>query len=169
MKPTEHDLDWLAFRYVSGELAADEAESFELRLANDQAACDAVANAVELSQAIVAIESLVPAVTPATASRIWSTYAAWFATGTAACLLVVLALNSAGSRLEPSVSPALVTRWSEGLDLTLGEEESLEMLSRESDDGDETLASDWMVEAVRSLHAKAADGDDPEPSDEMET
>jgi hypothetical protein len=46
------DLHWLAFRYVCGELSADEETAFECRLAEDQAAREAVAAAVELQQAI---------------------------------------------------------------------------------------------------------------------
>jgi hypothetical protein len=45
------DLDWLAFQYVAGEMSAVEADEFERRLAYDQAARDAVAWIVELTQA----------------------------------------------------------------------------------------------------------------------
>jgi hypothetical protein len=51
------ELDWLAFRYVAGELAADEAGDFEGRLARDQTARDAVSRAVELTSAICAVEA----------------------------------------------------------------------------------------------------------------
>jgi len=171
MKPTEHNLDWLAFRYVSGELTGDETESFELRLADDQAARDAVASAVELSQAIVAAESLAsPVISPAAALRkSWSTHIAWFACGAAACLLVVLALNFAGQQRESSVSPVLANRWSEQLNLAIEDEETPEV-PREGDESDETFAaSDWMVEAVRSLHENQPDEGDSDSSNEMET
>lgn len=46
------DLHWLAFRYVCGEMTPGEEESFEHRLAADQAAREAVAEAVELQGAI---------------------------------------------------------------------------------------------------------------------
>jgi len=45
---TDSDFNWLAFQYVAGELAADECEAFELRLADDQSACEAVARAVDI-------------------------------------------------------------------------------------------------------------------------
>jgi hypothetical protein len=61
------ELDWLAFRYVAGEMTADEEERFEERLARDQLAREAVDHAVELNEAIrlVASESA-----PVIASRV---------------------------------------------------------------------------------------------------
>jgi anti-sigma factor RsiW len=53
----EHDSETLlrAFRYVAGEMAPDEAESFEQCLDQDQEAREAVARAVELTGAIAAL------------------------------------------------------------------------------------------------------------------
>jgi hypothetical protein len=48
----DDELDWLAFRYVSRELTADEQAAFEARLARDVTACEAVAAAVELAGAV---------------------------------------------------------------------------------------------------------------------
>jgi hypothetical protein len=48
----DDQLDWLAFRYIAGELTADDEELFEQRLAEDQTARDAVDQAVELQEAI---------------------------------------------------------------------------------------------------------------------
>jgi hypothetical protein len=48
----ETDLDWAAFRYVSGELVDADRLAFEDRLEHDQAAREAVAAAVELAGAI---------------------------------------------------------------------------------------------------------------------
>lgn len=47
-----HDLAWLALQYICDELAADEHEAFERRLAEDQTAREAVAEAVEQCAAI---------------------------------------------------------------------------------------------------------------------
>lgn len=54
--PSRDDLDWLAFRYVAGELAGDEAARFEEWLATDQAPREAVARAVEIAQAVIVLE-----------------------------------------------------------------------------------------------------------------
>ena len=42
------ELEWLAFRYVAGEMSADEARALEQQLAGDQAAREAVSSAVAL-------------------------------------------------------------------------------------------------------------------------
>ena len=47
-------LNWLAVRYVSGELEESENREFEQRLADDQAACEAVASAVRTTLAVQA-------------------------------------------------------------------------------------------------------------------
>ncbi len=41
----DDESQWLAFQYVSGELSADDAESFELSMLENPALCDAVAEA----------------------------------------------------------------------------------------------------------------------------
>lgn len=47
-----NDLSWDAYRYIAGEMTDDELVRFELRLAVDDSACDAVEKAVELNEAI---------------------------------------------------------------------------------------------------------------------
>ena len=51
----DEDLDLLAFRYIAGELTPAESEAFEQRLADDQAAREAVARAVDLAQAVASV------------------------------------------------------------------------------------------------------------------
>ncbi|MDA1165284.1 MAG: hypothetical protein O3B13_19465 [Planctomycetota bacterium] len=58
-QPDDESLSWLAFRYVSGEMADGELSEFEARLdsgseAFELAACEAVATAVQLGDAVVA-------------------------------------------------------------------------------------------------------------------
>ena len=48
----ESELQWLAVQYVSGEMTEAKAALFEQRLAEDEAACEAVASAVQTSLAI---------------------------------------------------------------------------------------------------------------------
>lgn len=55
--PRSNDLDWQAFLYASNELSADERAAFESRLANDQAAQEALASMVSLAEAVCAAES----------------------------------------------------------------------------------------------------------------
>lgn len=46
------ELGWLAFRYIADEMTAQESDLFEQRLAIDQAAREAVANEVQISQGL---------------------------------------------------------------------------------------------------------------------
>jgi anti-sigma-K factor RskA len=54
MNQAAEQLDWLAARYVLGELDVAEAASFEERLADDESAAGAVVAAVRLVEAVVA-------------------------------------------------------------------------------------------------------------------
>jgi hypothetical protein len=53
MNEIDGELELLVFQYVSGELAAEDVERFESRLADDQSAREAVARVVQIGQAVV--------------------------------------------------------------------------------------------------------------------
>ena len=89
----ENDLDWRALCYAAGELDAPAAEEFELRLADDQAAREALARAVELTHTIAAVEAQsTQSVNVSTTTKTsWNTRLAWMTVGgLAAALLVML-------------------------------------------------------------------------------
>jgi len=98
----QNDLDWLAFRYVAGELTPDQTTQFERRLADDQTARDAVAETVGLAQAIGALDAAEWAALecPATASlaasvkRGWARPLGWMLAGAAASLLLFVSVLS---------------------------------------------------------------------------
>ncbi len=50
----ETEVFWQAFRYVGEEMTPTEAAEFEVQLADNQAAREAVARVVELSQLVLA-------------------------------------------------------------------------------------------------------------------
>lgn len=92
-EPHEGDLDWLAFRYVSGEMPTDEAALFEQTLAEDQTARDAVASAVQLTDAVLALaptHSQITQPVPATRRNVWRERAAWMVAGAAAACVLFL-------------------------------------------------------------------------------
>lgn len=100
MTTPHDDLHWFAYRYSAGELSAAEAQEFEARLEVDQAAREALAQAVALSETVCALErsgsvgsgSTAPMIIPAsTARRSWLQPVGWVAAGAAACLAVVMA------------------------------------------------------------------------------
>lgn len=115
---TEHveQLDWLAARYVLGELDAEEAASFEDRLGVDEAAAGAVVAAVRLVEAI-AVAS------PATASHrvlLGSRAVAergrggwrWSTVAVAACLAIAAVPLIVARRPVAITEPAeIVWRW----------------------------------------------------------
>lgn len=86
------EIDLLAFRYVAGEMAPEEALAFELRLADDHAARLAVSRAVELTQRLVEAAPS-PSVAVARRQRHRLVSAAqslgWMAIGAAAAVLAV--------------------------------------------------------------------------------
>jgi hypothetical protein len=98
------ELDWLAFQYVAGELPADEAARFEERLAVDQQACEAVADAVELAEVTcTVIERPVVELSAAKQPRLdWARSVAWMGCGAAACLMFVALVQPANRNLRPS-------------------------------------------------------------------
>lgn len=122
-------LDWLAACYVWREMDAQQQAAFEQRLAEDTAACEAVARAIELSDSVVA--ACVPVVAPHQAShasttmreaaaghparfrrqKTWSQRIIWMSVGAAACLAVVTAGQSwlarhGGAPISQEVGPA---------------------------------------------------------------
>lgn len=97
----QNDLDWLAFRYVAGEMSADEAAAFEMKLADDQDAREAVSRAVELTERLAQAAPATADVALPVADRpspqpTWrrplvraAAPLAWMAAGAAAALLLV--------------------------------------------------------------------------------
>lgn len=167
------ELDWLAFRYISGELSLAETADFEQLLADDQPARDAVVRAVQLSEVIAATHSpaqplsigLLPAV-----RNSWKQHLAWFSSGVAACLLVALALNfTRPAPARPSAAADLADAWlNRATDLT--ESPSDSGVSDLDADFATSDAPSWMVEAVRSLHRDGdPEEDDSDTFDEMES
>jgi hypothetical protein len=130
MSPNERasQLDWSAFCYAAGELSPAEVERFEARLADDQQAREALARAVELTQAVVAAESQADKyqadkfVVPAGRHVAdWGTRLSWMAIGGLASLVIALVgsgmIGGSSSMLAsrgPSAKQiALATAWSQ--------------------------------------------------------
>lgn len=150
---TADDLGWEAFQYVCGEMTTDEMEVFEARLAEDQSAREAVAEAVELAQsASLALgrKSAVPQ-TVASTSTHW-----WYGVpiGIAICLAVVVAIQQVpwsvdqSATSDPEIEPQpptvtavdvdLAARWSEVRQLEAESDQS-------SPDASSNAYSDWLI------------------------
>lgn len=97
MTTDNNNLDWLAFSYAAGELNPREAEQFELRLADDQTAREALARAVELCQVVSAAEiqsgNWVTCALKTRAEKThtsWNYRLSWMAVGSLASLLLAM-------------------------------------------------------------------------------
>ncbi len=104
------ELDLLAFRYVAGEMAPDEAAAFETGLADDQAARLAVSRAVGLTQRLR--EAMPPPTSPVVRPLKHSFGRAaqplgWMAIGAAAAALIVI-LASRPSDPNNAPQPAAI-------------------------------------------------------------
>jgi hypothetical protein len=98
------DLFLLAVRYIAGELPDDELAAFESRLEHDQAAREAVAQAVELAGAVARLPAATPDLLPTIPPRKrWQRVGALAA---AACLAVAAGVVLR-PRHEPHPSPAI--------------------------------------------------------------
>lgn len=136
------DLMWLSFRYVTGELPEAEALAFEDRLAAEQAAREAVAEAVALVGSVASL----PDSTPTS----WR-HSAWHPirwTAGAAALAASLALAVAlRDRDRPNrVSDSVALAWSdlrEPAQIDLGVEGTDEAAASEVD-----TPPSWMFEAA---------------------
>jgi hypothetical protein len=111
LREEQNELDWLALQYIAGDLDSVATERFELRLADDQAAREAVARAVELTQVVAAAESQsapLEYVTPAgksageQRSSDWSTRLSWMAIGGLLSLLVAVLATSGLFNRQPA-------------------------------------------------------------------
>jgi len=183
MNNDKNEIDWLAFCYAADELTEPEVAAFELRLADDQAAREALARAVELTQVVATAESLEPVVALRSQSSSWIKRLAWMAIGSAASLLVALVWSNAGSWFSgKSIAAAdqsrLAVAWSQ-MRQELAESDSDlwypkhlaagETASREeqpqspSDPGDTDLldsaAPSWMTAAVEGYPNEPSDPD----------
>jgi len=172
----QSELDWTAFCYAAGELTPVEVEQFEARLADEQEAREALARAVELTQAVAAGESQVGsyAIAPAARQRSnWATRLAWMAVGGTAAALAAAIWSGAFPRGQmPLTGDQLLARselaaaWSQARDEIAAAKEAGQwpMIVSAADTDEEPLAAEsrgddsaledtpsWMTAAVFGL------------------
>ena len=164
------ELAWLAYCFVTGELSEGDAAAFEQRLSVDQAAREAVAEAVELCQAAaVACSREVEQPTPARVAKraaSWSRPLAWMSIGASAALVLVTAWFQSDNiqawfRSPPSSRQDLAEVWSRTResvrDIVQAEVVEAQPLPETHDSGDLSLPS-WITAAVSNQLAE----DDPD-------
>lgn len=99
------DLAWLATRYALGELPAAEAAAFEARLAIDEAACEAVAHAMQSNLLICAALELSESVPCASRSVMVVPQPTIRSAGSAITAIAVTAIAAASLALTIGRSP----------------------------------------------------------------
>jgi len=153
----DHDLNWLATQYALGELSPADHAVFEARLATDEAACLAVAEAVrlmvQLRAATVPVGAVALAATSSTPvpgrqlARRWA--AAWV---TVAMLTVAMAWFAVHQAVPPAAvelaSTDLLARWTHaGL---VDDADAWDDADLDGEWLDESLsAPNWLVQAVQ--------------------
>jgi hypothetical protein len=154
---SENDRDWLAFRYIAGELTGDEAAAFEADLETSQPAREAVARAVELSQAVAWAElhqvELAGHAGQSAGRKSLEYGLGWFAAGVTAASVAGLVWWNSQSR--PDATPALADAWSKSRavepPLSSPEASPVEIFPL-LDSGEPAIAPAWMTAGVIGQH-----------------
>lgn len=166
-----HDeLFWTAVQYAAGDLPDDAATEFEQRLEADQAAREALAEAVALTDAVAQAEAM--PVSPAGGERHrWAVAVAGIAVMTAACLAVMFVSRTSPSGDQIAAKPGdvqLAAAWVEGQNETVvAPVDEVLLLAEAADDEDfelppmsaEPTAPDWLIAAVIDASGPATQGE----------
>ena len=160
------DLSWLAFCYAAGELDADAEAAFERRLDADPAACEALAEAVRLGEAVAR------AAAPAPVFRLNVPLRRVAAVAAAACL--VLAVGARRFVVDRGNAPAdepgagavarVALTWSDlrqgaGDDLVNGPDDESDDLAAAPEPVEAADAfPGWLIEAAALRDAPAPEG-----------
>ncbi|MBX6311987.1 MAG: transposase [Isosphaeraceae bacterium] len=179
------DLPWLAFRYVCGELDDRESAAFEARLDHDQAAREAVAEAVELIGAVVSAPRGLAGTVPVLSRRQrWGRVLAASVLAAAACW-GGLAVSRLFRSNTPTVADSLPSSRSDGeVALTwsglrrAGEHEERDAFLSWIEEGSAALESEpaaaadlvaedqplpsWLLEVATLQEASLSDANDPQ-------
>jgi len=175
MNIDKNELDWLAFCYAAGEMTPSEAAAFELQLADDQAAREALARAVELTHVVALAESLEPVVAVGSPSSSWNKRLTWMAIGSAASLLVALLWSNAdmwfaGESIAAADHALLAVAWNQTRQELADSDSDLwyhkpsdEQPESPADPGDvellNSVAPSWLTAAVESYPNEPSDPD----------
>lgn len=158
-QPSAKNLDWLAQQFVLGELSERDAADFESRLATDEAACSALAQAAQLVLSLQAAAAPLPLAKPIRTTDHFSRQLVALTAVAACCLITVLAWSPAPTspprlvRAEIIQAQELVNRWRVGR-LLLASATMVDDDDEVADGGDR--APSWMLAAVSIEKQKPA-------------
>ena len=164
-----NDLDWMAFCYIADELSGEELAQFEARLASDQAARDAVEQAMRISTAVYecklpTTEPAVQTVSATAPSAVSSRSVSQWIVALAAALLIGVGLTAWIANSNPSKSGEVAMTQDEELAIAWADtiqevelsvvvdefQDEFQFASSEGSDED-----DWMFVAFTQLELDA--------------
>ncbi len=158
------ELLWTAYQYSAGELSDEAARLFEEQLSSDPIACEALAEAVKLSQTVRAAIDLQPVAPAPVAPAGRSPAAVWIMVATAACVALVVGwqkFRTAGEHAPLEIAEAQA-EFDSRLLAALGPEHSWDapsLLVDELTTGDEvdTEDHDLAVQTADDMNVTAPD------------
>jgi hypothetical protein len=161
---SDRELDWLAFRYIAGELTDGESSEFESRLATDQEACEAVSKAVELAEVTSMANRgpLVEVSLPRASNHPdWTRRVAWMVCGAAACLVLMVIAQHVESK-----GPAAIASGGSKTELVDGQPGAGTPEGRRLSGGSPELALAWVqarssATAIELADASGSPADEP--------
>lgn len=163
---SDADLDWLACRYVLGELSGAELAMFEQLAATDDRACTAVVEAVLLVEGVVLAERNpveVPVIQPAARHASYRINAALV--GSAAALVLTVGwlsfFKKSFDQSAPETATTVAALWIDGADAE--DDQSIDRVlsvnPEQLDLEDEDAVPGWLLAAVTEQH-KTEDGEE---------
>ncbi|MBI5759151.1 MAG: hypothetical protein HZA46_11600 [Planctomycetales bacterium] len=167
----QSDLAWTAFRYIANELTADEAATFEERLAVDQEAREELSHSVELTQALA---NQPRTDSQSQVSRQWRQRLSWMTVGAAVCLTVMLSgefVRSALVRSGTSVGGDRLAGLSFGSQMDDSDSDATADLNENDSDDNHAASGDvsvpsWLLAAVKGKPVGRVVHPDDDPDDD---
>jgi hypothetical protein len=172
MSALDDELNWFAFQYVSGELPEAQSEAFEEVLADDLAACEAVAAmsemALQLNDAVTVEQS--PVTRQSEFARPAQTsIRSWIAVGSTMIALgwLFMLLNSQDTNTQPNIgatqaedAAGLIAGWAgNDQEEALTDEILFDLETFDLNDESTPDIPGWMIVAVSLENAEEAMGD----------
>lgn len=165
-----NDLNWLAFRYVAGEMAADESAAFEQRMLNDLDTCEAVIRSAQLCESVDAAfdQPAAPVMAPAKlaqphvetrpAGRRFSVAASAVAGALALTLFAVTSRDGVPSH-EARETSEIVRLWSDSADASASVADYADATVAETAQAADIHVPDWMIAALEAKQRDAEEDD----------
>lgn len=161
----DNDLNWLAMRYVLGELSESDRDAFEQRLLGDLAACEAIAAASRMRHGLHA--TIADSLVHQPSQQIVRSSARSLPAVAAALLCLSVTFVGVGYWLSSPVSnhiaAELVSRWRTGMDASIDDSDT--SVDEIDDSNVESEIPEWLIAGVALENQNSSNGHDNEVKD----